>query len=214
MRRLIKSKKVLTLIILIYIFVMGQIAQAFAGEPGSSSDPLVTKSFVEKEIGELKTELEELISNISSNNNSGSVNNPTPTPSGNGSNDSNNDDIMSEIELLKTRISELESSIADMSDDILKLEALKTDSFQVVEVPESTKLYLGGGTELIVRAGTCEAITGEMGGLANLTDGNDLNTGDAVPLNHHLLSSRDDGRGIEAITKLWVLIKGEYRIKQ
>ncbi|GAE87367.1 hypothetical protein [Acetivibrio straminisolvens] len=60
------------------------------------------------------------------------------------------------------------------------------------------------------------AIGGEGGGLSDITSGTgaDINTDDEVPLNHLLLVSRDDGRGLRVTSeKAWVLVKGPYTIE-
>ncbi|MDF1615953.1 hypothetical protein [Petrocella sp. FN5] len=88
------------------------------------------------------------------------------------------------------------------------------NSFIVVEAEVGDTILCGGGTELILRAGKATVIQGENGdGLADLTQGVDLKGGAFVPMQHHLLISRDDGRGIKITEKAFVMIKGAYTLK-
>lgn len=91
--------------------------------------------------------------------------------------------------------------------------------FQVLELRAGQQLVAGASAEIIVRSGIAAAVSGEKGdGLSNITiddsaQGN-LVTGQVVPLNHLLLVSRDDGRGIKAVSdRVFILFKGTYTIK-
>jgi len=88
------------------------------------------------------------------------------------------------------------------------------NAFIVVEAAVGDRIICGGGTELILRAGKATVIQGENGdGLADLTQGLDLKGGAFVPMQHHLLISRDDGRGIKITEKAFIMIKGAYTLK-
>ena len=83
----------------------------------------------------------------------------------------------------------------------------------VVEVPAGKRLIGGAGTEIIVRAGSATAIDTPQGGLSDVTEAKDLKSGDAAPANHLLIVPRDDGRGIAAVTSLFVMVRGSYSIQ-
>ncbi|PKM68482.1 MAG: hypothetical protein CVU95_02430 [Firmicutes bacterium HGW-Firmicutes-2] len=87
-------------------------------------------------------------------------------------------------------------------------------TFVVVEAEVGDTIICGGGTELILRAGKATVIQGVNGdGLADLTQGLDLKGGAFVPMQHLLLISRDDGRGIKITEKAFIMIKGAYTLK-
>jgi hypothetical protein len=86
------------------------------------------------------------------------------------------------------------------------------EGFVVVELENGKKLLTGSGTELILRSGTAKALKGANGTLADTTSAADLAEGKAVSKNHLLISSRDDGRGIQATTFCYLLVRGGYRI--
>ncbi len=83
----------------------------------------------------------------------------------------------------------------------------------VVEVPAGRKLIGYAGTEIIVRGGQATAFDTPQGGLSDVTGGTDLRMGDAAPANHLLIVPRDDGRGILAVTPLFVMVRGTYTIE-
>lgn len=83
----------------------------------------------------------------------------------------------------------------------------------VVEIPAGKQLLGSAGTEIIVRSGSATAIDTLMGGLSDVTGGKDLKKGDPAPANHLLIVPRDDGRGILAVTSLFVMVRGGYTIQ-
>ncbi|MGE5579880.1 MAG: hypothetical protein ACM3WU_07545 [Bacillota bacterium] len=83
----------------------------------------------------------------------------------------------------------------------------------VVEVPAGKKLIGSAGTEIIVRSGSATAIDTQSGGLSDVTAGVDLRKGDIAPANHLLIVPRDDGRGIAAVTSLFVMVRGAYTLQ-
>ena len=85
--------------------------------------------------------------------------------------------------------------------------------FEPVFVEAGKNLIGGAGTELILRSGGALAIAKGQDGLSDVTQGKDLSGGFAVTRNHLLLIPRADGRGINAATDIWVMVKGTYSIE-
>lgn len=83
----------------------------------------------------------------------------------------------------------------------------------VVEVPAGKQIIGSSGTEIIVRAGSATVIDSPLGGLADVTGGKDLKRGDQAPPNHLLVVPRDDGRGVEAVTPLVIMVRGSYKLQ-
>lgn len=89
-----------------------------------------------------------------------------------------------------------------------------SENFKVVELKEGQTIIAEENTEIIVRSGRVSAIAGIRGGISDITGGIDLQTGDEVSLNHHLLIPRSDGRGIEVMSNgTFIMIKGKYTKK-
>ncbi len=86
--------------------------------------------------------------------------------------------------------------------------------FEVLNIKAGNKvIFTSESLEFILRAGEASAIASANGGLANLTTGIDLKTGENVQLNNLILIPRNDGRGILANTDIWIMIKGQYEIR-
>ena len=141
------KKIVAGLAIVLSVFAVTAAAAAADKTPGSEGDPVVTKSYVDSQIAQIKG--------------SGSVSN----------------------------------------------------SYAVVEVKAGQRVLGKGGTEMILRSGEATAIDNGANGVSDLTDGKDLMTGQIVGQNHLLLVPKDDGRGIQAITDLFVMIRGPYSLQ-
>lgn len=91
---------------------------------------------------------------------------------------------------------------------------VKVPFWQVITLAAEEKLVAEAGCEIILRSGQAYAIASALGGLADLTAGSDLSTGQAVSLNHHILIPRSDGRGIRASEMSYLMVKGDYIIEK
>jgi len=167
-------------------------------EPGSSEDPLVSKSYVDSEIkkvtAEMNAKINQLQSGLSQIEKS-----------------KDNDEV---LEAMAAKIFELSKAVSEINKQLD--EYSKYIKFEVVEMEPGQKLILGESAEIILRSGKALAIAGINGdGLADITTDskqNELITDSIVPVNHLILAARDDGRGIKAVTKISVLVKGDYKI--
>jgi hypothetical protein len=159
--------------------------KASGADAGTIQDPLVTKSYVDEKIEE--------ILNKQGNN------------TGNKHSDSSNVDY-----------SKIYSQVNKYIDDKMKE---KNDNnsiakFTVVELEAGQSLICKDSTEVILRAGTAKIIGNDAGdGISDITIGIDLAMDVVVPKNHLLIVPRDDGRGLYSETKSYVMVKGEYSVK-
>lgn len=87
-------------------------------------------------------------------------------------------------------------------------------SFQIVNLKAEHSLICGEGTEIIVRSGESKVIASSSGGLSDVTEGRDLQNGEIIKNNHHLIVPRNDGRGITATVGGAIMVKGDYEIKE
>lgn len=125
-------------------------------EPGSESDPLVTLSYVNRSIEQLKTYIDNRLSN---------------------------------------------------------LDGSASNELQVVNLSQGQILIGKNGTEIILRGGKGIAVVSELGGLADVTAGNDIGKDANIPANHLLIIPRDDGRGIYCTTDAVFMVRGEYEVR-
>jgi len=200
LKKVKKSKKVFLVLILGLIFSLsiGHIASGKTLEPGSEEDPLVSKSYVDYVIQKLESNINSRFNNLKS-------------LDGDSGESKAKDEV---IEKMAEKIIELTRTVNSLTAQIKEQE--KYLKYEVVEVEAGQKIIFKESSEVILRSGKALAIAGKNGdGLADITtdsDKNNLVTDDVVPPNHLLLVSRDDGRGLKAITKLYVLVKGSYTI--
>lgn len=153
-------KKAMLIIAVGFVLVIGQVVYASTKGSGTEKDPLVTLSFVEQRIEQLKHYVDEKIKGGSGG---------YPSEPGTG--------------------------------------------LEVVELEAGSSLIGGQGTELILRAGKAVAIDSPMGGLSDVTGAGDLKKDENIPVNHLLIIPRDDGRGIRAVTDIFVMVRGSYKIE-
>ncbi|HEY8500164.1 MAG TPA: hypothetical protein VIL89_06060 [Clostridia bacterium] len=180
-------------------------AASTSAQPGSEFDPLVTKSYVDEQIQKLSQKIGSGSGRPSTGTSSGSVdeqviNNLRTDVS----------DLTSLIIEAYMRIQSLEKQNMEL---IQKVEELE-QGFTVVEAAKGQKVLLGAGAEVIVRSGETLAISGEFGGLADVTAAKDLTSGMQVTNQHLLISSRKDGRGLQVVSDMaFLLIRGGYTIE-
>jgi len=145
---------------------------------------------------------------------------------------SNDDFLLASKDYVDQEVGKVDSKVKELTDKIAELTKTVEDlrkqlgtrpeestKFQVLVLEKGQKLIGGEGTEIIFRGGDgggkAIAIGSESGGLADVTSGGTINTGENIPVNHLLIISRDDGRGLEVTSKnAYLLVKGPYEIKQ
>lgn len=167
---------------------------AMLAEPGSDEDPIVTLSYVEKRLEQIKYYINQNIEMI----NTDSVELKTRI-----------DNINAEIQELKASVDDAKSNANNSTTP----SAGTSDKYQVVFLEEGKSIYLGESTEVIWRSGKATAIASQNGGLSDMTIGVDLKTGDDIPLNHLIIIPRNDGRGMHVTVSSYVMVKGAYTIK-
>lgn len=86
-------------------------------------------------------------------------------------------------------------------------------SFQVVNLPQGVSLIGESGTEIVLRAGQATVLASSLGGLLDVTGGQDLPQGLPVEPNHLLIVPRADGRGVRASMDAVLMVKGAYTLR-
>lgn len=183
-----KSKFLIFLMGVVLTITIGIIfdkTNASSGDPGTVSDPLVTKSYVDKLNAELKQE-------VLSMTGTGGTSTVQPTN-------------MTEIyEYIDNKFASISSSGGSESGA----------GFVVVEVAAGKKIIGNASTEMILRSGKAEVLANQSGeGLSDVTSGNDIKGGIEVELNHLLIVPRSDNRGLSVIKKSYIMVKGGYSLQ-
>ncbi len=186
MRKVKRLHITLITAIILSAFVLYGIVTAANPQPGSDDDPIVAKSYVDQEVERLSKK----INNLSQQ----------------------QVKLLETISILEAKINSIDGSSAPQNPPA---EVPASSVFKAIQISKGQKLIAGAGTEIVVRSGQATAISGKDGdGLADLTSGGDTSSGMAIKLNHLLVASRDDGRGIKAESdKVYLLVKGEYKLQ-
>ncbi len=189
-----KSRKTGIAVLIVVILVLSAVIFSAADgvTPGSDQDPIVTQSYVEQKAEQIKYYIDSLIAKV-------------------------NGDIAvqnQEIAKLKTELELKSQEISKLREDMQKAPAGGATRFEVVELQKNQILIAGEGAEIIPRSGKFSAIYGANGGLSDITSAKDLKNAEAVIMNHMLIASRGDGRGVKSMAdKSFLIIKGTYTIK-
>jgi len=174
----------ITAAILLSIFLIVPAADGVI--PGSDQDPLVTLSFVDKKIEQIKYYIDSITQGLSNQ-------------------------VLSQQETIEKYEEQLRQKDEEIQALKQKVESALT--FKVVQLQKGQILLTGEGAEIIIRSGKSTAVYGTNGGLSDVTSARDLQGGEAIVNNHMLISSRSDGRGVKAETEVFLIIKGSYTIK-
>jgi hypothetical protein len=163
--------------------------------PGSTEDPIVTQSYVAKVVEGLRSYVDSTISNIYAD-----------ITKLNGS-------ISANTEAINSLKAQLDIKTQEISALQKQLQNTTAPTYEVILLKKGTTLVSGKGTEIIVRSGKCVGIATNNGGLADATAGKDIKTDEAIELNHLLIASRDDGRGLKALEDSYMIVRGVYTLK-
>lgn len=83
----------------------------------------------------------------------------------------------------------------------------------VIQLTPGQRLMAGEGAEFVVRVGKAVAFSSDANGIPDLTGGQDLANGTAIPLNHLLWFPRE-GRGIQPAANesntVYVMVRGPF----
>ncbi len=182
----------LSLAVVILIGGFSIVGSAMFAEPGSEEDPIITLSYLEQRIGEIKNYIDENFQQFSNE-----IINVNTT-----------------IGEINEKIDELsEKSAGNINNNVSSSTSGTQAVFEVVFAEAGKFVYYGESTEVIVRSGKALAIQSESGGLTDVTAGKDIKANEEVPLNHLIIIPRNDGRGMSIQADSYLMIKGSYTIQ-
>jgi len=188
------------------------IATASAAEPGSSGDPVVSKSYVDARISEIRSLINgNTNTNYNSNTNSNNLNsnmNYTATLD-----DTSKQKLIDEILSVVKALYDDKVDKIDQLDEIINSTSEDEDAFVPVELNKGQILIGAEGAEVIFRSGKATAYSENEMGLIDVSSGKELFNGDEISKNHLLIVGRNDGRGAKAVENSWFTVKGGFSIK-
>lgn len=162
----------------------------------NSDDPLISLSYLNNIIDEIKSLITKQDTYIS--------------------------DLENQISILEEKLSQSSGSseTLEVVEIYATYAALEKAGKKVVSTGSSkvfvgTKIIAEAGTEIILRGtnGATTAIASNLGGLSNVTNGSDIRNGENIPANHLLLIPRSDGRGINVSNYAIFIIRGNYTVQ-
>lgn len=206
LRRINKVHIVLILsIALVFNFFLLHIVQAMtaqAAEPGTEENPLVSQDYVDSKISSLEAKVNSLTTKLNK-----AISDNSRLSDELAELAQKNETLEQKNEALEQKTESLEKKLQEQGT------TAPVPGFEIIQVPAGKQVICDINTEFIIRGGTTRAIAGASGGIADLTSGTDLKQDVVIPMNHHILVPKDDGRGFKVVTDSWVLIKGNYEIK-
>lgn len=182
------------LTILLVIFATGQV---FGVDPGSSTDPLVSKSYVDSLFQQLSQQI-----NGQSENNTADSDEETERMS---------DEAIGT--LMDLKIQEALKDVNGNSSNESSTGGVQEKTYTVIEVEADQTVIGAQGTEMILRGGKALAVGVEDNGLQDVTAGIDVKDGQDIEANHLFIIPRNDGRGMKILKHAWIMIKGNYIIQ-
>ena len=172
-------------------------AMASTTEPGSTADPLVSKSYVDQALAKLADKAY-VDAALAKSADKAYVDQALATAAQKAVDKAYVDQAVS------ARMAEMAAAAKAYTDG-------KT-GFQVVNLPKGATLLAQSGTELVLRGGKAKAVVSEKGGVLDATGGTDLWQGASIPANHLLIIPVSDGRGMVAETDAILIVKGTFTV--
>ena len=112
---------------------------------------------------------------------------------------------------LEASIAAQDKLISELSMQISQLQQANS-GYEIVTVQAGKTIYGKQGSEIIIRSGQGVIVASAAGGVQDVTDGVDLSGGVSAPNNNLLLIPREDGRGIQAVKTMVVMVRGGYTL--
>lgn len=212
----IRKKTVRLAAALAAIMILSVFVFAADGAYDSTSDPLISKSYLDQRIGELDTTIASLKNDIGT-----MSTDVTALKADLKTLRTTVDEIVKQNTSLQTEIEALKAEVADLNELIDNMSASAGTGYVVELVEKGKTIYAKGGpVEIIVRIGSAKVVSPfnnqwARQGLSDNTAGCDVFDGEYVAPNHILLIPRgDDGRGVTVCSAdAYIMIRGSYVIE-
>ncbi len=127
------------------------------------------------------------------------------------------DDPLVSVSYLDNTLNQFKSEIVKLLEQNKNNQTSQQESttlvFEIFQFEPGTQIVFGASTEFIIRRGIATLIDPDLNNMPDLTSGVDIEKGQVIPLNHHMLCPRRDGRGLtvsDDSDPFWIMIKGDY----
>jgi len=179
----------------------------FASQPGDASDPLITRSYVDRELDALRYEVDMLRGMLL-----GATPGAIPPSGDSGSLTQAQIDDLFEIIMLyfETVYGTMLREVIDFAQNPPSQEPI-THVFEVINLRQGQSIIFEAGTEFILRSGSATVIAGASG-IVDITGGRDITNNQNVSANHLMHVPATDGRGMRITSDAWIMVRGGYSI--
>lgn len=169
----------------------------------SSTDPLISYSYLEKRLSELQEEIESMQSELL---------------------DADSSSLETRLTELESRLSDIESEISELAEQLDEIDSGSSGSssssggsdYVEVQFKKGDIIYAtGGALELVLRSGSAVVVSSSSTlGLCDMSLGIDIMNGGLVVYNHLLLIPKgDDERGIKITSSTAsIMLRGSYYV--
>ncbi|WAM34542.1 coiled-coil domain-containing protein [Caldicellulosiruptor morganii] len=206
-------KKGLNLIVVAILLLAIGSGVIFASNQSIDKDALITYGFFKKQIDQLRSYIDAKINELNTKINK--MSNTTLSNADVAQLQKQLSTLNSELEKLKKQVSDLETKtkLQTQNQNQPKSGFIFTKGYEVIKVPRDKVIVFDQSTEFIVRVGKAISVVSQGTFIIDLTAAKDIGNNVQLPVNHLLLVPRNDGRGFKALSDVWVIINGGYRIK-
>jgi len=198
---------VIAIIVLVLCAMAYMYVPAFAEQPGSPQDPLVTRRYVDERVAALEARIAVLEAAITGHM-------PIDTGQAVGGTISQADRDALFLDFLQYFDLMYGNMLRQLFGDAVPFPGIPqpdANELTVLNVPAGRVITFDGGAEFILRAGSALVIAGENG-IVNITEGVDVGNGEAVALNNLMLVPVTDGRGVVFTSGSWIIVRGGYSV--
>jgi len=194
-------------VILVVLLFAGYMA--IAAEVGSQDDPLVTLSYIEDLLPELKATIDSVITAKTAEFDTAIEAKAAEVSAKLDEKINNLGSDYAGIVQNQEFISQVAQAVSGYTGGAVSSPGDSANLFTVVKVASGKTVIGKIGTEILWRIGTASCVASGTPGLIDVTAGSDLSSGGALQANH-LYIVTVEGRGFKATSDCVILIKGSY----
>jgi len=214
---------VLIMAMFVYIYV-----PADAAQPGDAQDPLVTRSFVQREISQLEAEIAQLRAVIAGLAPGAQLLPPQQAPpagsTGGGFTQADRDALFADVMLYfevvyGTQMNAITAALENLADINLpgpgefQIPDFEIPVFTSITMQAGQSIIFEAGAEFIMRGGHATIIAPDANiGIPDITVGRDIMHGARASDNHLMIVPRSDGRGVYFHERSWIMVRGGHTI--
>ncbi len=219
--------RIITTVAVCTVLTVSAVYIGFAADPGSTEDPIVTKSYVDKAVAtaledyvknselnsaqpitDIKQTIQQIQQGVSAAQNTASQAQSSASKAQNSADkaQSTASQAQSNAQSNSSALQNVESKLDNYINNDEKF------GYKVITLQKGQLLSASEGSELIIRSGTATCVSPSSSiGIYDYTDGSFVANGEKLTNEHYFVFERN-GRGIRAVSECVILVRGNYTI--